>query len=338
MPSFSRRTLLSGSAALAGLGAAGLGAAGLGTAGLPAPAHAQTPTPTPAAGKQVPSAYRYKVGKVEVTAIADGMRTFPLPPGFVRNQPQEAVKAALKAAFLDEAQLSIPFNVLLLNIGGRLVLVDTGNGGEPGAVGQLRGTLGTLGVKPEAIDQIVISHFHGDHINGLVLPDGTPAFPKAQVMVPEAEWAFWMDEGQMSRAPDALKPSFQNVRRVFKPFEGKVERYAWDKEVAPGLKAVGTPGHTPGHTSYVLESDFDELFIQSDMTNIALFIANPSWHVQFDMDGAKAAETRKAMLDRIATDRVRIAGYHLPFPAVAHVDKAGEGFAYVPVLWNPSAL
>jgi glyoxylase-like metal-dependent hydrolase (beta-lactamase superfamily II) len=338
MPSFSRRTLLAGSAALAGLGASGLG-----TAGFPAPAHAQAPntapTPAPAAGKQVPSAYRYKVGDVEITAIADGMRTFPLPPTFVRNQPPETVKAALKAAFLDEAQLSIPFNVLLLNIGGRRVLIDTGNGGEPGAVGQLRGTLGTLGVQPEMIDQIVISHFHADHINGLVLPDGTPAFPKAQVMVPEAEWAFWMDEGQMSRAPDAMKPSFQNVRRVFKPFAGKMERYAWDKEVAPGLKAVGTPGHTPGHTSFALESNFEEMFIQSDLTNIAaLFIANPSWHVQFDMDAAKAAEVRKATLDRIAADRTRIAGYHFPFPAVAHLEKAGDGFRYVPVLWNPSSL
>ncbi|MBB6306656.1 MBL fold metallo-hydrolase [Xanthobacter tagetidis] len=333
MPSLSRRTLVAGSAALAGLGASGLGA------GFSAPARAQAPNPAPAAGRQVPSAYRYKVGDVEITAIADGMRTFPLPPTFVRNQPPETVKAALKAAFLDEAQLSIPFNVLLLNIGGRRVLIDTGNGGEPGAVGQLRGTLGTLGVQPEMIDQIVISHFHGDHINGLVLADGTPAFPKAQVMVPEAEWAFWMDEGQMSRAPDAMKPSFQNVRRVFKPFEGKLERYAWDKEVAPGLKAVGTPGHTPGHTSFALESNLEEMFIQSDLTNIAaLFVANPSWQVQFDMDAAKAAEVRKANLDRVAADRTRLAGYHFPFPAVAHVEKAGDGFRYVPVLWNPSSL
>ena len=322
----SRRALLAGTAALAGAGAAGLPLSSAGAA-------------TPAAGRQVPSAYRYKVGDVEITAIADGMRTFPLPSGFVRNQTPEAVKAALTAAFLSDTQVSMPFTVLLINVGGRLVLVDTGNGGEPGVVGQLRGTLGTLGIAPEAIDQIVISHFHADHINGLLLPDGTPAFPKAQVMVPEAEWAFWMDEGQMSRAPDAMKPSFQNVRRVFKPFEGKLERYAWDKEVAPGLKAVGTPGHTPGHTSFAIESNFEEMFIQSDLTSIAaLFVPNPSWQVQFDMDGAKAAETRKATLDRIAADRTRIAGYHFPFPAVAHLDKAGDGFRYVPVLWNPAML
>lgn len=325
MPDLSRRTLFAGTAALAAFGAAG----------LPLPLRAATP----AAGKQVPSAYRYKVGEVEVTAVADGMRTFPLPPGFVRNQPQEAVKAALKAAFLDEERLSMPFNVLLFNVNGRLILIDTGNGGEPGAVGQLRGTLGALGVAPAAIDQIVISHFHADHINGLLLPDGAPAFPKAQVMVPEVEWAFWMDDGQMSRAPDALKGSFQNVRRVFKPFEGKLERYAWDKEVAPGLKALGTPGHTPGHTSFALESDFQELFIQSDLTNIpALFMSNPTWQVQFDMDGAKAAETRKAALERIAADRIQVAGYHFPFPAVANVDKAGDGYRYVPVLWNPASL
>ena len=322
MSVLTRRTLLAGTTGL--LGASALG-------GLPA-AHAEAPPAT----KQVPSAYRYKVGQVEVTVIADGMRSFPLPAGFVKNQPKDAVEAALKSAFLDEKRLSIPFNALLLNIDGRLILVDTGNGGEPGAVGLLRGTLGSLGIQPEMIDQVVISHFHGDHINGLLLPDGTPAYPKAQLMVPEAEWAFWMDDGQMSRAPDGLKGTFHNARRVFAPFGDKVERYAWDKEVAKGLTALGTPGHTPGHTSFHLDSDFEELFIQSDLTNIpALFVVHPDWHVQFDMDGEKAAAIRKSTFDRIATDRLKVAGYHFPFPAVAHVEKVGDGFRYVPVWWNP---
>lgn len=322
MSELSRRTLLAGSAGLLGLSALGQ-----------APrAHAEAPP----ARKQVPSAYRYRIGDVEVTVIADGMRTFPLPPTFVRNQPKDQVQAALKSAFLNEERLSMPFNAVVLNISGKLVLVDTGNGGEPGAVGLLPGTLATLGIPPEAIDQVVISHFHGDHINGLLRPDGTPTYANAQLMVPEKEWAFWMDEGEMSRAPDALKGSFQNVRRVFEPFGKKVERYAWDKEVAPGLTAIGTPGHTPGHTSFHLDSAFEELFIQSDLTNIpALFVAHPDWHVQFDMDGAKAAEVRKATFDRLATDRVKLAGYHFPFPAVAHVEKTSDGFRYVPVWWDP---
>lgn len=344
----SRRALLAGVASVAA-GVAGLGLAGAGLlAGGARPAAAKAPpagkqAPTagkqaPPAGKQVPSAYRYKVGDAEVTVIADGLRTMPLPETFVRNQPKDAVNAALRAAYLAENELSIPFNVLLLNTGGRLVLVDSGNGPQPAGapVGLLRGTLGALGVAPEAVDEVVISHFHADHINGLVTAEGTAAFPNAEVKVPEAEWAFWMDDGAMSRAPEGQKAGFQNARRVFAPLKDKVSRYAWEKEVAPGLTAVAAPGHTPGHTAFALQSGAGTLFIQSDITNIpALFMRNPGWHAMFDMDPAKAEETRRRTYDRLAADRTRVAGYHFPFPAVAHVEKDGDGFRYVPVLWRP---
>nr|WP_231711176.1 MBL fold metallo-hydrolase [Xanthobacter dioxanivorans] len=338
MIDFTRRSLIAGGAGamVAGLAAPQLASAQSPAASPSAASPAATKPPVTAAAAQVPSAYRYKVGDVVVTAVSDGMRTIPLSDTFVRNQPKDAVNAALKAAFLPENQVPISFTVLLLDIGGRKVLVDTGNGGQPGPVGLVRGTLGDLGVDPASVDQVVISHFHADHINGLLTAEGTPAFPKAQLLVPEREWAFWMDDGQMSRAPDAQKGGFQNARRVFKPFEGKVERYAWDKELAPGLTAVGTPGHTPGHTSFTLASGSDALFIQSDLTNLpALFVRNPSWQVMFDMDPAMAAEVRRKTYDRLSSERTQVAGYHFPFPGAAHLEKAGEGFRYVPVLWRP---
>lgn len=346
MTEVSRRTLLAGTAGIAGAIAGGLGSAAAQNPTQPVAGTQSTPAPNPDAAKanpakaagpaQVPSAYRYKVGDVVVTAISDGMRTIPLSDTFVRNQPKDAVNAALKKAYLPENQVPISFTVLLLDIGGRKVLIDTGNGGQAGPVGLVRGTLEDLEIDPASIDQIVISHFHGDHINGLLAADGTPVFPKAQLMVPEKEWAFWMDDGQMSRAPDGLKAGFQNVRRVFKPFEGKVERYAWDKEVAPGFKAVGTPGHTPGHTSFELESGFDTLFIQSDITNLpALFVANPGWHAMFDMDAAAAEAVRRKTYDRLAAERILVAGYHFPFPGAAYLEKQGDGYRYQPIYWRP---
>lgn len=329
MTELSRRSLMAGTtgAAVTGL---------LGATALPTTANAQDKSSAGAGSQAVPSAYRYKVGDALVTAISDGVRTFPMPQSFVRNAPKEDVNDALAAAFLPPDQVSIPFTVLLIETGGRRVLVDTGNGGAPGPVGQLRPTLAAIGVAPESIDRVVISHFHGDHINGLLLADGTPAYPKAQLFVPEAEWAFWMDEGEASRAPAGLKGNFQNVRRVFAPFGSKVERYAWNKELAPGLMSVGTPGHTPGHTSFELGSGGDGLFIQSDITNIpALFVAHPAWQVMFDMDGEKAADVRKRTYDRLSADRMKVAGYHFPFPGAAHLTKEGEGYRYVPVMWNP---
>jgi len=330
----SRRALLAGAAG------AGLAGAGL-FAGETRPARAEAPPAgkqAPPAGKQLPSAYRYKVGDAEVTVIADGLRTMPLPDAFVRNQPKDAVNAALRAAHLAENELSIPFNVLLVNTGGRLVLIDSGNGPQPAGapVGLLRGTLAALGVAPDQVDEVVISHFHGDHINGLLTAEGTAAFPNAEVKVPEAEWAFWMDDGAMSRAPEGQKAGFQNARRVFTPLKDKVSRYPWEKEVAPGLTAVAAPGHTPGHTAFTLQSGGGTLFIQSDITNIpALFMRNPGWHAMFDMDPAKAEDTRRRTYDRLAADRTEVAGYHFPFPGVAHVDKDGDGYRYVPALWRP---
>nr|WP_246669014.1 MBL fold metallo-hydrolase [Ancylobacter sp. TS-1] len=325
MPHLSRRHLMIGA------GAVPLAAplAGL----LSSPAAAQT-----GSGQQVPGLYRYKVGAIEVTAVNDGVRTFPLPDGFVRNASRDQVNAALEAAFQPKDVMSIQFNPLLINNGGKLTLIDTGNGPQPGnaTVGKLRANLAWAGVKPADIQTVVISHFHGDHINGLRAEDGGLAFPNAEIMVPEAEWAFWMDEGEESRAPDALKANFQNVKRVFKDIDSKVARFAWDKEVVPGLTAVDAAGHTPGHTAFVLASGEGKLFIQSDVTNTPiLFAPNPDWQVQFDMDGAKAAQTRKRIYDMLAAERLQLTGYHYPFPATGFIRKSGDGYEAVPAVWRP---
>ncbi|MFG1400050.1 MBL fold metallo-hydrolase [Roseixanthobacter pseudopolyaromaticivorans] len=321
MPALSRRALLATAAASAAAGLSGI-----------SPVRAGAPMAT----AQVPSAYRYKVGSFEVTAVSDGARTGPLSDTFVRNQPRDAVNAALKDAFLAQDQITIPFTALLVNTGSKLILIDTGNGPAQGTVGQLQANLKAAGVDPKSIDTVVISHFHGDHINGLLGADGKPAFPSAQVMVPQAEWAFWTDDAQMSRAPEAMKGAFQNVRRVFGGLGAAPEPYGWDKEILPGLTSVETAGHTPGHTSYVLASGTGRLFVQSDVTNIpSLFLRNPTWHVMYDMDPAKAEQTRRRVYDMVVADRLMVAGYHFPFPAAAHLEKDGDRFRYVPVAWSP---
>ncbi len=334
MAMMSRRSLLVAATGLAGAGLVPGAAFASASSAAQAPAAAGTAPQNEA--QALTSAYRYKVGDITVTAIADGLRTMPLPEGFVRNATPEQVNAALEQALQKPGEVSIPFNVLLLDIGGKRILVDAGNGPSKGPVGLLAGSLKALSIAPETIDEVIISHFHGDHINGLLDEQGRSAFPKARVRVPEAEWAFWMDEAGMSRSPDQLKGVFTNAQRVFKPVLPQVETYGWNRELASGLLAVGTPGHTPGHTSFELASGGDTLFIQSDLTNIpALFVANPDWQVMFDMDGEAAAQTRKRVYNRLAQERMKVAGYHFPFPGAAHVARDGDGFRYVPSLWNP---
>ena len=300
-------------------------------------AQTNAPTPSPdqtSSSRQAPGFYRYKVGDIEVTAINDGFARRPLE-GFVRNAELSQVQQAMQEAFLPSDALPITFTTLVLNRNGRLTLIDTGNGdsGAPTSGHWMR-NFRAAGFEPAQVETVVISHFHGDHINGLRLKDGTAVFPKAEVLVPAAEWDFWMDDARMNQAPEGMKGAFQGVRRVFGPIAKDVKRYEADKEIVPGLTSVAAPGHTPGHTAYVLSSGSGKLMIMSDLTNHpALFVRNPDWSAVFDMDADQARTTRRRMLDMAATERAQVAFYHAPFPATGHIAKDGNGFRFVPAQW-----
>ena len=297
----------------------------------------------PLADKQAPSFYRYKVGEAQVNVISDGVMTFPLGDTFVLNAKKDQVNAALDKAFLPKDKVSVHFSPLVLNTGGKLVVIDTGNG--PGAFASSKGNVGLFasnlvaaGFDPKNIDMVVISHFHGDHVNGLLTADGAAAFPNAEVLVPAAEWKYWMDDGEMSRATgERMQGLFKNNRRVFEAgLKKKVTPYEWGKDVAPGLLAVASIGHTPGHTSYVLSSGSDKVFIQSDVTNHpSLFVAHPGWHLMYDQDPALAEKTRRKVYDMLVADRMRVQGFHYPFPANGYVEKDGNGYRLVPAPWSP---
>lgn len=277
---------------------------------------------------------KYKVGSIEAAGIADGVNTFPLPDRFVVNQPREEVQKALAATKLGTEKLSIPFNPFVFQNGSRVVLIDTGMGPAANektpAVGNTVKNLSAAGYDPSKITDVVISHFHGDHINGL-LNGANPTYPNAQLWVPAAEWKYWTDEGELSRAPDARKGAFANVKRIFADgLNNKVTQYEHGKEVVPGLTALATFGHTPGHTSFVLASGSDKLFIQSDVTNIpALFVANPGWHAMFDQDAKMAEETRRKTYDMVSAEKMRVQGFHFPFPSLGRIEKTATGYSLV---------
>jgi len=297
----------------------------------------------PLADKQAPSYYRYKVGDAQVTAISDGINTFALPETFVLNAKKDDVNAALEKAFLPKDKMSVHFAPLAINTGGKLVVVDTGNGpgafaSSKGAVGQFAGNLVAAGIDPKSVDMVVISHFHGDHINGLLTADNVLAFPNAEVLVPAVEWKYFMDDGEMGKqTSERMKGVFANARRVFDAgLKKKVTPYEQGKDVAPGLAAVATLGHTPGHTSFILSSGSDKVFIQSDVTNHpAVFVANPGWHLMFDQDPAMAEATRRKVYDMLVADKMRVQGFHYPFPANGFVEKDGTGYRLVPAPWSP---
>jgi glyoxylase-like metal-dependent hydrolase (beta-lactamase superfamily II) len=303
-------------------------------------APAQAPaTAAPSAGpasQQAPGFYRYKVGDMELTALHDGWAPRNLE-GFIRNAELSDVRKAAEEAFLPASVIENSFTPLLVRSGGKTIMLDTGNGdaGAP-TTGTTRANLRAAGFDPARVDIVVISHFHGDHINGLRLRDGTAVYPNAEVMVPAGEWAFWMDDARMNQAPDAMKPAFQNVRRVFGPMAKDVKPFEWNKEVAPGITAVDASGHSPGHTAFVLQSAGKSLTHVVDAINHpAFFVRHPDWSPGFDMDADKARTTRRRLLDMAAAERMQLAFYHAPFPGIGHVRKDGNGFAFVPTPWSP---
>ena len=321
MPMFTRRTFLAGSALAA-----------VSASADPAAAAA------PSADRETPGIYRYRIGTFELTALYDGIWYRPINDAFIRNAPFAEVEHALADAFMPADKLATPFTTLIVNTGKKLVLLDTGTGGQiaPSA-GVLRDNLAAAGIDPKAVDQIVISHFHPDHINGIKDKDNELVFPNAEIMVPAAEWVFWMDDANMNAAEGALKLTFRNQRRIFADIAKRVVRFEPEAEVAPGVVTLPAPGHTPGHTVFAIHSGDQSLMVLSDTAqHPAVFARHPDWQAAFDIDGDAAVATRKKLFDRAAADRMLVTGYHFPFPACGHLIKTATGYEHVPVEWQPT--
>jgi glyoxylase-like metal-dependent hydrolase (beta-lactamase superfamily II) len=314
-----RRSLLAGSAAL--------------VAGADPAAAAAPP-----ADMQAPGLYRYKIGSFELTALYDGIWYRPITEKFIRNAPFAEVEHALDTAFMPHDKLETPFTTLIVNTGKKLVLIDTGTGGQIApTAGMIGANLAAAGIDPKAVDQIVISHFHPDHINGIKDKDNALIFPNAEIMVPEPEWAYWMDDANLNAAPPDLKLTFLNQRRIFADIAKQVMRYEPGQEVSPGIVTLPAPGHTPGHTVFAVHSGDQSLMVLSDTAqHPAVFARHPDWQAAFDIDGDAAVATRKRLFDRAAADRMLVTGYHFPFPACGHLVKTASGYEHVPVPWQPT--
>ena len=286
--------------------------------------------------------HRYKVGDIGVTVLSDGFR-MASPDGYILNASKDELLATLSEAGLPTDHMKNLYAPVLIETGGKRVLIDTGNGEaafaqSKGERGRMQHNLAAAGIDRNSIDVVVISHFHADHVNGLLAADNTAAFPNAEIMVPEAEWVFWMNDGELSRASQGrMTELFHTNRRVFDALGRKVTRYAWDREVAPGVTAVGTPGHSIGHTSYVVASGKERVFVQCDVNNHAVvFSKHPEWGGSFDQDPVAASETRRRVYDMLVAEKMLMQGFHYPFPALAQIEKIASGYREMPIIWNPT--
>jgi glyoxylase-like metal-dependent hydrolase (beta-lactamase superfamily II) len=261
----------------------------------------------------------------------------------VTNVSKDEALAAAEAAYMPKGMVTVPFNPQLINSGGKLILLDSGNGVsvlEPtkGQAGRMMQNLAAAGIDPKNIDMVIMSHLHPDHTNGIRGADNSLAFPNAEIMVPAKDWEFWMSDENAAKAQsnEMMKNYFANVKKIYTGIESKVTRYDWDKEIAPGITSIAAPGHTPGHTAFAVASGGSKVLIQSDVTNIPeFFLRNPDWHVAYDTDPEMAQRTRHKFYDMASAEKATVVGFHFPFPAIGHVEKDGEKYRLVPVAFNP---
>ena len=289
------------------------------------PAFAQK-TPPPAVGF-----YKYKVGTAEVTAIYDGIFEKPHDPAFFKNASVDDTKAALAKGGLPTDFVSIPITVVVVKIGDKYILCDSGTGGQlAGATetaGRLSAGMAAAGIDPAKISTILISHFHPDHIFGL-MEKGTnkPIYPNAEIIVNEVEYKWWTEPGRVEKLPEARKGLGTRIQAVF-PTWKNIKQVAGEVEVTPGIRFVNAPGHTPGHVAFHLSSGSDQLMISNDTAYVpALSAVHLDWRGFFDQDGDMAEVSRRKLLDRVVAEKMAICGYHFPFPGVGTFEKDGAGY------------
>jgi len=251
-----------------------------------------------------------------------------------KNAPFDEVKALLASQNLPTHYIDVPFTPFLVVNGNHRYLMDTGFADNGGATtGKLIANMAAAGYKPEDINHVVISHFHGDHINGLLYKDGSLVYPNAKVYVPAGEYAFWMDKERLEKAPAGLKAAMTNAQRVFNKIPAdRLVKFETGSEVAPGITSVAAYGHTPGHTLFTVKSKGESFIYVADITNVpALFARNPDWAVTFDMDPEMARQSRRKIFDMIVKEKMMTGGFHFPFPAMGTITPSGNGYQFNPI-------
>jgi glyoxylase-like metal-dependent hydrolase (beta-lactamase superfamily II) len=282
---------------------------------------AQTATEAAPVAAVSPDVSAVRIGTLEATALRDG--TISVPAGDAKASPWSntaEVSALLTAEGVTDGTIHLSIQPLLVRDGERIVLIDAGAGGQMGTEGKLIGSLRAAGVEPGQVTDVLISHAHGDHVGGLVGPDGRLTFPNAIIRMSEPEWAF-------ARA-GAAEAGAGPLLAAMTP---KVEAFAPGAEVTPSIKAVPLAGHTPGHSGYEIVSGGDRLlYIGDAMHSSVLSVQRPDWRNNWDADNAAAVSTRQGLLEGGVTGSQRIYGVHFPFPGVGRFQRRDDGFVWVP--------
>lgn len=294
-----------------------------------------TAAPAQAAGPQLktqaPGYYRMMLGDFEITALSDGTVDLPVDKLLTNARPHQ-VERALQRHYL-RVPLETSVNAYLVNTGAKLVLIDSGAAGLFGpTLGRLAANLKAAGYQPEQVDEVYITHMHGDHVGGL-MNGGQRAFPNAVVRADQREADFWLSKAQMDKAPADAKSAFQGAMMSLEPYvaAGKFQPFQPGGELVPGIRAVAARGHTPGHTIYVAESKGQKMVFWGDLMHVAAVqFPDPSVTIQFDVDSKAAAPVRRKAYAEAAKAGYYVAVAHVSFPGIGRLRPDGKGYVWIP--------
>ncbi|MDR0529728.1 MAG: MBL fold metallo-hydrolase [Zoogloeaceae bacterium] len=283
-----------------------------------------------------PDFYRLRMGDMEIVALSDG-HTFLSQSLFRGISAQEMRLFLEQASQPADGDIRTAVNAYLVRMGDRLILVDAGAAACFGSsLGQIRGNLEAAGYLPEAVDTVLLTHLHADHVCGLTDRAGAAVFPNATLWTAEEEADYWLSEEKAAPASEGMRAAFEMARAAVKPYavNGRLKTFARGQELFPGVTSVSSAGHTPGHSGYLFASRGQNLLIWGDIVhNGAVQFARPDVSIAFDSDSAQAVTTRKKIFEQAARERFLVTGAHLPFPGVGYVRRTPEGgYQWFPIL------
>ena len=285
----------------------------------------------PMAKTNAPGFFRMMLGDFEVTALSDG--TVDLPVHNLLKTKPEKVEKALAAVHL-KTPLETSVNAYLINTGSKLVLIDSGAGGLFGpTLGGLVANLKASGYQPEQIDEVYITHLHGDHVGG-VAKGGVISFPNAVVRVNKKDSDYWLSQANMDKAPAEAKDFFKGAMASIGPYSAakRFQPYEGDTELVPGIKSFATHGHTAGHSNYIVESKGQKLILVGDLIHVgAVQFNDPTVTIAFDSDEKAAYAQRKQTFAAAAKEGALVGASHIQFPGLGHLHSQGKGYTWVPV-------